>query len=388
MENMTNKQYKAGFPGILYAGCGSIDSVNEILEETHADKIVVFIDRAVKELQVIQKLFSDLDCKLVGMIDDIPSEPTIGSVQGVFDTVKTLDVNLIIAIGGGSIIDMAKIIAVALTNSKFVESGFTKTELIRNNAIPTVMMPTTAGTGAEATPNAIFVFPEKELKIGIVSNKMVAYYVILEPRLTVGLPKNLTAYTGIDALCHAIESYLSTMANPVSRTFSLKAATLIIENIEVAYLDGSDIKARENMLLGSFFAGMCLFSSTTVAVHALSYPLGGKYRIPHGVSNAILLPLVLEANLSVCKEEYRHLAEVMLPEDMLRESKDIPSLFVEYITELCKRLQIPQKLTSYGVKMEDAEYLAENALEVKRLLYKNPKELTKEEIKDIYIKLL
>ena len=383
-----NNQYKAGFPGILYAGLGSIERVNEIIEETNASKAVVLIDRAVRELPIIQNFFSSLGCKLVSIIDEIPSEPTIGSVQGVFDIVKTLNVDLIFAIGGGSIIDMAKIIAVALTNSDFVDSGFTKAELIRNKAIPTVMIPTTAGTGAEATPNAIFIFPEKELKIGIVSNKMVAYYVILEPRLTIGLPKNLTAYTGIDALCHAIESYLSTMANPVSKTFSLKAASLISKNIEVAYLDGSNIEARENMLLGSFFAGMCLFSSTTVAIHALSYPLGGKYHIPHGVSNAILLPYVLEANLSVCKEEYTQLAEVMLPDDVLREAKDIPRIFVEYISNLCKRLQIPQTLTSFGVRMEDVTYLAENAMEVKRLLYKNPKKLTKEEIKNIYMKLL
>lgn len=388
MKNRSNVQYKVGFPGILYAGCDSLDNIHVIVEENKAKNMLIFIDGAVKELPLLQNIFKDLDSKIVKIIDNVQPEPTIESVEEIFNVVKNENVDLICAIGGGSVMDMSKIIAAGLNNPAFAESKFTNTELIQFNSVTTIMIPTTAGTGAEATPNAIFLFTDKELKIGLVSNKMVASYVILEPRLTLGLPKHLTAYTGIDALCHAVESYISTMANPVSKVFSLKAAQLLVNNIEKAYEDGMNIEFRENMLLGSFFAGMCLFSSTTVAVHALSYPLGGKYHIPHGVSNAILLPSILEVNLSECKKEYIELANVILPEDIIHSALDVPSAFVAYITDLCRKLQIPEKLTSFGVKEEDVDFLTDNAMEVKRLLDRNPKKLTKEEIKMIYRKLV
>ena len=387
METVYN-EYKAGFPGILFAGIGSLGKICEIKEETHAERIVILVDRAVKDLPFVKEQLNNLGESLVGILEDIPPEPTRDSIHGIYEAVKELDGQLMIAIGGGSVMDMTKIVAAAMNNEEFAADGFRNPALIHRKAVPTVMIPTTAGTGAEATPNAIFLVTEQELKVGVVSNTFVASYVILEPRLTEKLPKALTASTGIDALCHAVESYLSVMANPVSRVFSLRAASLIAQNIEKAYFDGSDLMARENMLLGSFFAGMCLFSSSTVAVHALSYPLGGKYHIPHGVSNAILLPLVLEANLPSCQEEYRQLAEVMMPRELLENVQAVPKAFVKYITQLCRTLQIPQKLIDYGVKLEDVDYLAEKAMGVKRLLSKNPRELSKEEIISIYKKLL
>lgn len=382
------EDYKAGFPGILYAGIGSFEKIHEIIEETQVKRIVILIDRAVRELPIVKEQFDYLGERLVGIIDDIPPEPTRDSIRGIYEAAKEMDGQLMIAIGGGSIMDMTKVVAVAMNNEEFATDGFRDSTLIHKKGIPTVMIPTTAGTGAEATPNAIFLVTEQELKVGVVSNTFVASYVILEPRLTEKLPKALTASTGLDALCHAVESYISTMANPISRIFSLKAAGLIANNIEKAYFDGTDLKARENMLLGSFFAGMCLFSSTTVAVHALSYPLGGKYHIPHGVSNAILLPLVLEANLPSCQKEYMELAKVMMPQEQLEKEQAVPEAFVKYIKQLCKKLNIPEKLTEYGVKMEDVDYLTDNAMEVKRLLSKNPQVLTKENISAIYKKLL
>lgn len=385
---IVNCDYKAGFPGILFAGNGSLGKISEILWETNADRVIVLIDQAVTGLPIVQELYQTLGKKLGGVIDHIPPEPSNDCIRGIYETAKDLDGQLMIAIGGGSVMDMTKIVASAMNNDEFAENGFMNPDLIRNKAVTTVMIPTTAGTGAEATPNAIFLVREQQLKVGVVSNTFVASYVILEPRLTVGLPKALTASTGIDALCHAVESYISSTANPISRAFSLKAASLIGMNLEKAYFDGSDLAARENMQLASFFAGMCLFSSSTVAVHALSYPLGGKYHIPHGVSNAILLPLVLEANRFVCQKEYAQLAEVMMPRECLDQEEDVPKAFVDYIVRLCRTLQIPQKLTQFGVQPEDVNDLADNAMEVKRLLSKNPRELSREEICAIYEKLL
>lgn len=383
-----NNAYKVGFPGILFAGAGSLYRIEEVLKDIRPDSIVVLIDKAVLPLPAVTALFSLLGERLKGVIDTVPPEPKRDDIREIYETARKLAPQLMIAVGGGSVMDMTKVVAAAVRNEAFAEDGFGNTELIKHKGIPTVMIPTTAGTGAEATPNAIFLVPEQELKVGVVSNTFVATYVILEPGLTVGLPGALTAATGIDALCHAVESYLSKLANPVSREFSLKAAGLIGRNIERAYTDGTDIIARENMLLGSFFAGMCLFSSTTVAVHALSYPLGGKYHIPHGMANAILLPGVLKANLSVCGKEYKELAKVIMPKEELKGMENVAEGFTEYIAGLCERLGIPKKLTGFGVRQEDIEYLAGNAMDVKRLLSQNPKELTKEEICGIYRELL
>lgn len=380
--------YSAGFPGKVYTGLGSFGQVLEIVEKNGCQRVLILTDRVVAVLPAVQRLTEALKDRLKAVITEIPPEPPIGSVQAVYEQVKEQDADLLIAVGGGSVMDMTKIVAAAAANRGFADSGFTDTGKIKNKGILTVMAPTTAGTGAEATPNAIFLFPEQDLKVGICDDAFVASYVILDPELTKSLPKKLTASTGIDALCHAVESYLSTMANPISRTFSLRAAGLISENIEKACENGEDMEARENMLLGSFFAGMCLFSSTTVAVHALSYPLGGKYHIPHGVSNAILLPLVMEANLPVCAREYGELAKVMLPNCGEIAEEDRPKALVDYLYNLCERLEIPKTLSPFGIRREDLDTLTDNAFEVKRLLGKNPKKLTREEIYGIYERLL
>lgn len=380
--------YSAGFPGIVMAGRRSLKNIPKIMEEKEFKKAVVLMDSKIMNQPGIQELLKKLDNRIGAVIKDIPSEPSINDVGDIYKKFISPEPDLLIAIGGGSVMDMTKMISAALRNPEFPASGFTDTTKITEKGIPTVMVPTTAGTGAEATPNAIFLFPEQNLKVGIISNAFVASYVILDPEVTVSLPKALTASTGIDALCHAVESYLSKLANPLSRTFSVRAAELISKNIVKAYEDGNDLKARENMLLGSFFAGVCLFSSSTVAVHALSYPLGGKYHIPHGISNAILLPHIMEANLSVCRKEYTELAKVMLPDASAISENDFPEAFTKYIFTLCRQLQIPEKLTRFGIKEDALSDLAESALQVKRLLEQNPKHLTKEEIRGIYAKLL
>lgn len=380
--------YSAGFPGKVYTGAGSIGQIKEIAEKNGCQRVLILTDTVVVLLPAVQGLKEDLKDRLKAVITEIPPEPPIESVQAVYEQVKEQDADLLVAVGGGSVMDMTKIVAAAAANREFAASGFTDTGKIKNKGILTVMAPTTAGTGAEATPNAIFLFPEQDLKVGICDDAFVASHVILDPELTKTLPGRLTASTGIDALCHAVESYLSTMANPISRTFSLRAAELISRNIEKAFENGEDMEARENMLLGSFFAGMCLFSSTTVAVHALSYPLGGKYHIPHGISNAILLPLVMEANLTACAGEYEELAEAMLPNCGEIPKEDRPQALVDYLYGLCERLEIPKTLAPFGIRREDLDTLTENAFEVKRLLGRNPKNLTREEIYGIYERLL
>ena len=211
---------------------------------------------------------------------------------------------------------------------------------------------------------------------------------ILDGEMTASLPKSLTASTGIDALCHAVESYISVVANPLSKTFSKAAVAGICANLERAWKDGSDMEARQNMLEAAFFAGVCLTSSSTVAVHALSYPLGGKYHIPHGISNAILLAPVMTVNLPDCRKEFTELAPLMLPDVDSIPKEEWPEAVVAYMKDLCKRIEIADSLKPFGVSRDDLDYLTDNAMEVKRLLLKNPRALTREEIKEIYEGLL
>lgn len=386
---MSQQQYNVKFPRQVFSGKGSINELQNIVKATGSASVCLMTDKGVAGCGLAELPLSVLrkcDVKL-HVIDDVAREPSVYDVKETYSKLKEQGTDLIVAIGGGSVIDMAKIMSVAMTNEKLIED-LRAEGVIVNPSLPMAAIPTTSGTGAEATANAIFLYPEEDLKVGIVNENMVPDYVILDASVTCGLPPALTASTGVDALCHAVESYISVIANPISRMFSLKAVELICNSIEKAYADGNDFAAREEMQLGAFYAGVCLTSSSTVAVHALSYPLGGKYHIPHGVSNAILLPYVMEVNMESCREEFTALAPYMLPDIQNTPKEQWPQKVVDYLYELMKKLDIPDTLTGFGVKPEDLDYLTDNAVKVERLLLKNPKKLSKEDIKGIYEKLL
>lgn len=386
---MTEQQYNVKFPKKVFSGKGSICEIANIVKSLQATTVCLMTDQGVFGCGLAKQPLAVLEESKVDIVvvDDVPREPSVYDVTALYAKLKNSAVDLIVAIGGGSVIDMAKILSVAMTNEQLIED-LRADGAITNPSLPMIAIPTTSGTGAEATANAIFLYPEEDLKVGIINEYMIPDYVILDASVTCGLPPALTASTGVDALCHAIESYISILSNPFCEMLSLKAVQLICRSIEKAYVDGNDIQAREDMQLGSFYAGMCLTTSSTVAVHALSYPLGGKYHIPHGVSNAILLPYVMEVNMECCKEQFTVLAPYMIPDIAEVPKEQWPQKVVEYLYELMKTLGIPSSLMEFGVKPEDLDYLTDNAIKVERLLLKNPKKLSKEDIKGIYEKLL
>jgi len=294
---------------------------------------------------------------------------------------------MVIGIGGGSAMDVAKIVAVMLTNDIEL-TELLKAAKLSNKGIPTLLIPTTAGTGAEVTPNAIVLVPEQELKIGIVSEKMMADRVILDPLMTVNLPPAITASTGMDALAHAIECYISHKANPFSDSFALKAIQLIYRSLRKAYHDGYDLEARHDMLLGATFGGICIATSSTTAVHALAYPLGGKYRIAHGLSNAILLPHVMKFNLDCCEEKFRDIAVAMGVDVAGLSAKIAAERMIDNLYALIEDLNIQCNLREKGITDNDVDQMVEAALKVTRLLANNPKPMTAADIRQIYQKLL
>lgn len=381
--------YSIKFPKQVYSGADSVEKLAEIAAAKQAKRVCLVTDKGIynsgiakKPIEVLEKAGLEVLVK-----NEVPTEPSVYELTDFYKELKEKEIDLIVAIGGGSVIDISKMTAALLTNPEFAED-IRKSEKLINDPIPMVAIPTTSGTGAETTANAIFLFPEENLKVGIVNERLLPSYVILDVTLTTGLPPKLTASTGVDALCHAMEAYISILSNPFVEMLAQKAIQLICRSIEKAFRDGSDLKAREDMQLGAFYAGLCLTTASTVAVHALSYPLGGKYHIPHGVSNAILLPHVMDLNLSCCRKEYTELAPLMVPEIEKVPKEEWPEAVVSYLYDLMKRLEIPDSLLKFGVQPEDLDYLTENAVKVERLLLKNPKKLTKEEIKMIYEKLL
>lgn len=258
---------------------------------------------------------------------------------------------------------------------------------VQSKGLPTILIPTTSGTGSEVTPNAIVTIPDQQLKVGIVSPYFLPELVIIDPVLTLTLPKEITAATGMDAFTHALESYISLKANPISDMFALEAIRRISKSIVPTYLNGSSLEDRENLLIGSMYGGMALTSAGTAAVHALAYPLGGTFHITHGVANSMLLPHVMDVNQEAITTKLVNVAEAMnLPK--LQNDEATASSVVEEIKRLTNELHIPQNLQSFGVKEQDIKALAEAAFNVKRLLNNNPKPLNIPEIENIYRKLI
>jgi alcohol dehydrogenase class IV len=250
------------------------------------------------------------------------------------------------------------------------------------------MVPTTAGTGAEATPNSIILVPQDALKVGIVSPYLLPDLVLLDPLLTVTLPPMVTAHTGIDALCHAIECYTSKKNNLFSDLYGLEAIRLISRSVRRAFADGNDAAARQDMLLGSYYGGVCIATSSTTAVHALSYPLGGRYRVPHGLANAMLLPAVMAYNCVGSETRFAAMAQAMglsvagLPE------ADAAQAFVLALAQLNADLGITTRLRDVGVADADLDALVDGASKVTRLLNNNPRPMGQEDMRAIYASVL
>jgi alcohol dehydrogenase class IV len=375
--------------GKIIAGPGSIEALAAEVAECGAGKVLIVTDKGVWNAGLVEKprqLLAAAGVK-VEIVNDTPPEPEVEQVNAIFDAVKDSGCELIVGIGGGSAMDVAKLVAVLLTNELSLRRMLAK-EPIKKRGLPTIMVPTTAGTGAEVTPNAIVLVPEEELKVGIVSSKMMPDCVILDPQMTVKLPPAITAATGMDALTHAIECYTSKKANPFSDTFALKAISLIAGSIRRAYRDGGDLGARQDMLLGALFGGLCIATSSTTAVHALAYPLGGKYRMPHGLSNAILLPHVMNFNMDAAEEKFRDIAAAMGIGVAGLTARQAAEKMVANLFALIADLNIAASLKDRGITAAELDAMVEAAAKVTRLLDNNPKTMTKDDMREIYRKLL
>jgi alcohol dehydrogenase len=289
----------------------------------------------------------------------------------------------VVGIGGGSAMDLAKAISVLAANKGKAED-YLGLGRVPGPGLPKIMVPTTAGTGSEVTFTAVFIRKKLMKKEGINSPYLYPELALCDPELTLTLPPHATAATGIDALCHAIESYTSINASPMSELISLEAIGLISDNLRTAVHDGSNLEAREGMLLGSLYAGLGLANAGVTAVHSLSYPLGGKYGISHGLANTIMLPRVMAFNLSGAQEKFVDIAETMGEIVDNLPIREAAYLAVEAVEALIEECDIFTTLEELGVPEDDFEELAKAAMTVARPLANNPCKMTPEEMVEIY----
>lgn len=381
------KNYSIRLPGRVFSGEKALDNIIDVVHGKYR-KATVFTDRGIRSSGIVDAPVAKL--KEAGIeveiIDQLPSEPTYEQAQQVIDCFREQHADFIVAIGGGSVMDIAKLASVT-ASGKYGVKDLLENPSLANKTIRTMMIPTTAGTGSEATPNSIVAVPEKELKVGIVSEEMLADYVILDGAMIRNLPEKIAASTGIDALCHALECYMSTKANPFSNLFAMQAMKLIFSSIEKACLAKDSMAEKQNMLLAAFYGGVAICASGTTAVHALSYPLGGKYHIPHGVANAIMLVPVLKFNSAACEKEFSEIYDAVCGGTNIPPAEKSRAI-IRRVEEIIRRLSLPTTLTGYGVSRDDLNMLVEEGLAVKRLLNNNKRTVGYEDAKRLYSEVL
>lgn len=380
-------KYNLQMPQNVYSGENALENIRTIAKAYK--KIAVFTDKGIQSTGLLDNIIDILNEIAVENVifNELPPEPTCDQVQLVIDEFKSVGADFIVAVGGGSVMDTAKLASICVTDEYGVR------DLLDNpsrgkKTIKTLAIPTTAGTGSEATPNSIVAVPEKELKVGIVNGEMIPDYVILDAQMIKNLPVKIAAATGVDALAHAIECFTSKKATPFSNMFALEALDLIINNIEEACLNKDAMEAKNNMLIAAFYAGVAISASGTTAVHALSYPLGGKYHIPHGVSNAMLLVPVMKFNEPVCRQLLAKAYDRVVKNPTAKTQEEKSAWIINRLDEIVRKLEIPTSLKEYGVKEEDLEILVESGMNVKRLLVNNMRELTKEDARRLYLEIM
>jgi len=366
-------------------GCGSFSGLVGQVRDLRAKKPFIAIDGNLAKLGMrdkILEMFEREGMKAVLYDKVLPEPPLEQADEGAKLALKG-KCDIVIGIGGGSAMDVAKAVAVVAAHGAQAKD-FLGLNRVPGPGIPTIMVPTTAGTGSEVTFTAVFVRHDLRKKEGMNSVFMYPDLALLDPELTVSLPPQPTAASGMDALCHAIESYTSVIASPASEMFSLEAIGLIAENLRTCVHNGKDLEAREGQMLGSLYAGIGLANAGVGAAHSLSYPLGGKYGISHGVANTLMLPRIMEYNLPGALEKFAVVAEVMGENTEGLSVRDAAILAVEAVDVLIEDCGIATGLEELGIPEEDFPEMARVAMTVARPLENNPRKVTLEDAIAIY----
>ena len=376
-------------PRKIEIGFSKSRDLSKIIKEMKLNKVLIVVDYNLEKMGIVDYIFSNL--KKVNIFftvfNNIKNEPTIAEIdQAINDLNVVSNFDGVVGIGGGSTIDVAKLLAVSGSIKGSIRD-YLGINLIKESSVPTIMIPTTSGTGAEVTPNAIVKDSAEGWKKGVVSSFLIPDRVILDPELTFSVPPKITAETGIDAFTHAIECFICKKSNPMSDLFALDSMRLINKYLRRAVKNGGDKEARYYMALGSLYGGIAITNSGTGGVHALAYPLGGKYNISHGLSNSILLAEVMEFNAKAVPEKFIKVADIMEIKTTNFPKEKVVKSVVDEIRKLVNDVGIT--IEGFKVSEELLDNLATMVIsEQQRLLKNNPRPISYEDARQIYKNVL
>ncbi|OBX38099.1 NAD-dependent methanol dehydrogenase [Halomonas elongata] len=346
-------------------------------------KPLLVTDRGVRESGTLDLVTSRVKDLGYAIYDRVPREPEIEIVEECTQAFRHGEHDGLIAVGGGSAMDIAKCVSVYARYSGTLDTLFGE-DKVESSGVPLIAIPTTAGTGSEVTNIAILADNRQGTKRGIVSDYLLPDVALVAPEMTLSCPRSVTAASGVDALVHAIEAYLSNFASPLTDALALKAMTLIVRALPKAFANPNNLAAREDMATGSLMAGLAFGNAGVGAVHALAYPLGGRYHLAHGVSNALLLPHVMAWNKLACVERFQDIAHAFGEPCQGLSATQIADNVIDRLHRLCRDVEIPTQLRTFDIPESALPELAEAASKVERLLRNNPRVLSRDDIEQIY----
>lgn len=371
-------------PARFVFGNGSLKQfTDDAISQKYKRWFVLTIPVLKKELTSCTDILKASGLKIM-VCDCICGEPTFKEFEDVLEQARSFKADAVVGIGGGSVLDTAKLVAAQILNTQITKE-IIGIGLLKERKTYLACIPTTSGTGSEVSPNAIFMDETNHEKIGIISPFLVPDATYIDPLLTVGVPPTITAYTGMDAFSHCLEAYVNRYAHPVIDRIALDGMQLIFQNLKKACDNGDDIEARGNVALGSVYGGMCLGPVNTTAVHALAYPLGSKYKIAHGLSNALILPYVMEFNLPAATARYAQIART-IGVTGFNSDEEFALAGIKAIKDLMQSIGIPKQLSEIGIPEDVLDDMAVSALKVQRLLRNNVREVSLKDAVDIYKK--
>ena len=372
--------------GSLRFGAGLISHLGEVVRSEFGSRVLLVTDPGMLATGLVDKVQESL-VKAgvhVTVFSDVVADPPESVVLAATGVIKAAEVDLVIGFGGGSSLDVAKLVAVLAKGTQNLTEIYGVGN-ITGTRLPMILIPTTSGTGSEVTPIAIVTTGESE-KMGVVSPVLIPDIALLDPELTLSLPAHVTAATGIDAMVHAIEAYASVSVNnnPISKILAQQAVRLMGAALETAVHSPGDIDARSDMLLGSLLAGQAFANSPVAAVHALAYPIGGHYKVPHGLSNALVLPQVLRFNAVTTPQPYAEIGSWAFPNLVGISIQAAAANFADAMADLSKRCGLQQSLREMGIERAALPMLARDAMKQTRLLVNNPRAVTQADALAIY----
>jgi alcohol dehydrogenase class IV len=382
LTDNTYRDITVRFPGQIIIGKNSLlKLIDEVSGPGYSNVILITIEPLLPKLKPVIQALEEQGIS-VTVDTSIIQEPSFSDFEALMIKFHDTFADAVIGIGGGSVLDVAKLVAAQLDNTQTL-ADIVGNGLLKSRRKKLICIPTTAGTGSEVSPNAILIDDWDNQKKGIISPYLVPDVVIIDPALTVSLPPAITAATGLDALTHCLEAYTNLFAHPLIDMYAYEGMKLISENLVKAVNDGSNEDARTQLAIGSMLGGFCLGPVNTAGVHALSYPLGSMFHLAHGLSNALLLPYVMEYNMPAAPRRYADVARA-LGCPTCATDEETATAGINKIRELIKQCDIQARLSEAGITKEAIPAMAANAMKITRLLKNNPRPINLNDAIDIY----